>query len=216
MDFTRQEELFDPAQYGGIPITLIGAGSIGSFSGLFLAKVGFRDITVYDDDIVEEHNIPNQLYSPSSIGTLKVMALHDIILGLTGTSINSIAGKFTAQQLKGIVISAVDSMRARRNIFKKSMATSGILAFIDPRMGGWDYRVYTIRPGQEKAYSWYPDSETVREGCSGRSVIFTVACVASLVTTVTCSVAMKMHCPTEILGEAKTISLVTPETRGNL
>ena len=45
-----------------VPIIVVGAGAIGSFVTLALAKMGCGNITSYDMDTVEEHNLPNQFY----------------------------------------------------------------------------------------------------------------------------------------------------------
>ena len=57
------------------PITIVGVGSIGSYATLALAKLGFTNILVIDDGIVEEENISPQLYRLSDIGRPKVDAL---------------------------------------------------------------------------------------------------------------------------------------------
>ena len=59
LDISRHKELFNP-YYFNTPVTIIGAGATGSWLALMLAKLGIQDITVYDFDVVEEHNVPNQ------------------------------------------------------------------------------------------------------------------------------------------------------------
>ena len=57
----RQLEIAYPSQFKDRPITVIGAGGIGAATVVALAKTGFENITVYDFDTVEQHNLPNQL-----------------------------------------------------------------------------------------------------------------------------------------------------------
>lgn len=59
-------------------VEIIGAGGIGSPLAEVLATMGF-DLTVWDEDVVEAHNISNQNYTPSHIGMRKVVALLDVI-----------------------------------------------------------------------------------------------------------------------------------------
>ena len=74
MDFLRQSDIFDPGSFPW-PVTVIGAGGIGSAVLLGLAKLGVSDFTIFDDDDVEPHNLPNQLlYTEADIGSLKVDA----------------------------------------------------------------------------------------------------------------------------------------------
>ena len=78
MDFTRQNRILNPDEcYSNIHI--IGAGSTGSFIALNLAKMGMKNIIVYDFDKVEEPNIPNQFYRIKDVGKYKVTALKQII-----------------------------------------------------------------------------------------------------------------------------------------
>ena len=78
LNYSRQEELFDPVTQK-FKIIVLGAGSLGSFITLNLAKLGFNDISVYDYDYVEGANIPNQFFRMSDIGKPKVEALKEII-----------------------------------------------------------------------------------------------------------------------------------------
>lgn len=52
---------YDVEEVSGSLIALIGAGSVGSFAGLALAKMGFS-LYVVDFDHVEPHNLVNQFY----------------------------------------------------------------------------------------------------------------------------------------------------------
>ena len=63
--FQRQLDLANPAQLK-VPITILGAGAVGSFTTLTLAKLGCSSLTVYDPDTVEVHNLPNQYFSVPS------------------------------------------------------------------------------------------------------------------------------------------------------
>ena len=43
-------------------INIYGAGSIGSYTALTLAKLGFKNIAVFDNGFVDEENIAPQFY----------------------------------------------------------------------------------------------------------------------------------------------------------
>jgi molybdopterin/thiamine biosynthesis adenylyltransferase len=53
MDFWRQSDIISQERLNNHPFVLIGAGGIGSVAGLVLAKMGVKDLTVYDPDIIE-------------------------------------------------------------------------------------------------------------------------------------------------------------------
>ena len=77
MDYRKQINLID-AEEVNVPINVIGCGALGSWLVLFLLKMGFKNITVYDFDNIEEHNIPNQCFSENQIGMAKVDAMDSL------------------------------------------------------------------------------------------------------------------------------------------
>ncbi len=84
MNFHRQLDVLDVPRLARTPITVIGAGAVGSFTVLALAKCGAECITVYDDDTVESHNLPNQWYRLTDLGRPKVEALRELVREMTG------------------------------------------------------------------------------------------------------------------------------------
>jgi len=82
---TRGLNFFSPDRYNPTErhIEIVGAGGIGSPLAETLATMGF-DITIWDEDIVEAHNISNQNYYPDQIGERKVKALLNTLTRKTG------------------------------------------------------------------------------------------------------------------------------------
>ena len=70
-------------------ITILGVGSVGSYTALALAKLGFRNLTVVDNGFVDAENISPQYYSMNQIGMKKVDALRFNILRDTGINIRT-------------------------------------------------------------------------------------------------------------------------------
>src|SRR3990167_6840796 len=91
--FIRQLKLVNPQELE-FPITVIGAGGIGSWATLALAKMGCSNISVIDFDKVEIKNTPSQIYTMSQKGKNKVSALKETVKILTGVDIKPIVGKF--------------------------------------------------------------------------------------------------------------------------
>ena len=167
-------------------VTVIGAGAVGSFTGLTLAKMGVGKIIVYDDDTVTEHNLPNQLFRVGDIGQPKVRALADIVREFHGVAIDARNEKYATQALIGIVVVAVDSMDARLKIWDQVRYNSRIELFIDSRMGAEVGRVITIRPADPDdvtAYesTLYTSAEALQARCTERAVIYTVLGIASAI-----------------------------------
>ena len=176
LDYHRQLAVVTPKELN-IPITVIGAGGIGSPTVLMLAKMGCENITVWDDDIVASHNVPNQLYSPQDIGKPKVVALYDWIKFMTGVEIKIKNERYTGQPLSGIVISAVDKMAVRKTIWEACKYKVRVQLFIDPRMGLELCRVYTINPCTPSEIDFYEgtlynDEQSKSLPCTARAIIY--------------------------------------------
>jgi molybdopterin/thiamine biosynthesis adenylyltransferase len=188
---TRQADLI-PCEVLGEKITIIGAGAIGSWTALALAKMGFGDITVYDHDTIEMENMNSQFYPRRDVGRLKVDALADLVRDFTGTSIYNRAHKYTGHNFNerifpGIVISAVDSMEVRKLVWDNHKNKSpGTKAIIDPRMGAETALLYVMNPMDAKDQSsyeksLYSDASAVQERCTAKATIYTANMLSGLV-----------------------------------
>jgi molybdopterin/thiamine biosynthesis adenylyltransferase len=198
-----------------IPVTMIGCGGIGSFSALALAKMGCTHLTVYDDDRVEEHNIPNQLYRPCDIGQLKVICLAEIIKDFTGTAVDARPDRVQGQRLQGIVVSGVDSMEARRRIWDRSIRyKAGVTAYIDARMGAEVARIYTVHPADPDDIRFYErtlysDDDAMQVPCTAQAIIYNCFGIASLVAGQVKRVTIGEACPFEIIFDQRTLTFLT-------
>jgi len=79
LHFLRQQDVVNMQHLSQLPVTLIGAGSIGSTTALWLGKMGIQDIRIFDDDIVQEHNWSNQMFRETDIGKPKGEALYQVM-----------------------------------------------------------------------------------------------------------------------------------------
>jgi molybdopterin/thiamine biosynthesis adenylyltransferase len=214
MDLSRQSDLVETEALE-IPITMIGCGGIGSFSALALAKMGCTHLTVHDDDRVEEHNIPNQLYRLCDVGQLKVISLAEIIKDFTGTGVDARPERVQGQRLQGIVISGVDSMEARRRIWDRSIRyKAGVTAYIDARMGAEVARIYTVRPSDPDHVRFYErtlysDDEALQLPCTAQAIVYNGFGIASLVAAQVKRVAMGEVWKREIIFDQKTLTFLT-------
>lgn len=169
------------------PITVIGAGAIGSHTVKALAQMGFADITVYDDDVVATENLNAQGYPVSALGKPKVEALARIVSEYTETDIKAVNARYQGGIFPGVVVSAVDNMATRRIVWEahagKSMATRAI---VDPRMGAEMALLYTMRPMEptdQATYlkTLYSDAEALMEPCTAKATIYTALLLSGLV-----------------------------------
>lgn len=154
MNFKRQQGIFPPEIAAALPVTLIGVGGIGSATLIMLAKVGFTQIAIVDDDLVKEANVPHQLlWGPGDLGKLKVEVAAERVLELMGTLVRTYPCSFPSENLPplaGIVIAAVDSIEVRKQIWEKTQWNANISLYVDPRTGvgpnGQWLEVHSVRP----------------------------------------------------------------------
>lgn len=203
--YERQLGLIDMKKLSKAGVTIIGAGSVGSFTALTLAKMGVKKIDVYDEDGVEEHNIPNQFYALRDIGEFKIDALSNMIRLCSETIINPYCKYYTNQKLKETVIVTTDSMESRKIVWEQFKKQSQCLNFIEARMGAEEGRVYCISKINKckhkncdspfcatlsyvskediKFYesNWYPDSEVPPVKCTEKTIIYNVLYISSLI-----------------------------------
>ncbi len=179
---TRQLD-FIPMASLNAQINIVGAGAIGSWVALSLAKMGFIDITVWDDDEVSIENMNCQFYPMTMIGRPKVEALASMVELFTGTKIET-KRRYDGQPLHGIVVSALVNMATRRLIFDKRVANTTWI--VDPRMSLEAASIFNCdlrNPSMVEMYSktFYSDSDAVQERCTAKSTIYTANLIAGLV-----------------------------------
>lgn len=179
---TRQLD-FIPMSSLNQQINIIGAGAIGSWVTLSLAKMGFVDITVWDFDEVSIENMNCQFYPMNMIGRPKVDALADMVSLFTGVNIQK-RGRYNGEPLHGIVVSALDNMKTRRQIFDSRVANTTWI--IDPRMSLEAASIFNCNCRDSNiiamySQTFYSDSEAVQERCTAKSTIYTANLIAGLV-----------------------------------
>lgn len=183
---TRQADLI-PSERLGVPITIIGAGAVGSWTALALVKMGFENLTVFDHDTIEIENMNSQFYPMSAIGKHKAESLAKLVKDFTNVDIKWHNGKYVSGIRQGIVISAVDSMAVRKAVWENHKDTAIYTqAIIDPRMGAESALLYVMNPMSEadqESYekSLYSDESAVQEKCTAKATIYTANMLAGLV-----------------------------------
>jgi len=177
--FRNQSGIIAPDRLGRIEFTVVGAGAIGSFLTLGLAKMGATKIKVFDGDTIEEHNIATQFYPENAVGIRKVTALRDMVAAFSGVELEIVERNWTPKdKLSGFVISCVDSMAVRKSLYGSARKAKAY--FVDGRMGAEVLRTYSIdttKAPERKLYenTLYSDEQAVQERCvTQRSIIFTV------------------------------------------
>lgn len=195
----RQADII-PRENQNIGITIIGAGAIGSHVALALVKSGFENVKVYDFDKVSIENMSCQGYRMGDIGNPKVNALREIVEMYTGVEIDIVNEKWSATPTENkIVISAVDSMEVRKDIFEGIIKTCFNTSFlIDPRMGAEVAALYCMNPHTESehyARTLYSDADAVQERCTAKATNYTANMLSGLLVKAVKNIANKERYP---------------------
>lgn len=154
-------------------VVVVGAGGIGSWVTMCLARIGCK-VILYDADLFEVHNMGGQLVQTTQIGNNKAVSVKDTCIALVGASANivTVAEMYTKDSpTSPIMIAAVDNMKTRRLIFDKwsnMYPDSAEALLIDGRLLAEDYQVYGVMKDRTKAYeeTLFSDNEVPTENCS--------------------------------------------------
>ena len=209
--FHRQLDLLD-LKLSSTPITIIGAGATGSFTALTLAKMGFTELTVFDFDTVEEHNLPNQFYRTCDIGKPKVLALQEIIRDFEGIEIKARNEKYRGQRISGVVICCVDSMDIRLLIWNFVKMNTDVKLYIDSRMGTEVMQMFSVNPNDlaqcnDYEQTLFPSSEALPVRCTAKTIMYTVLSIASFLASQVKKFVMKEPISLQVVFDLKTVTL---------
>jgi hypothetical protein len=215
VEYWRQLDIVKPEEFPHV--TVVGVGGIGSFTVLALAKMGVQHMTVYDPDTVENHNVPNQLYRISDIGALKARAISQVCEQFTGyfpACFNVKIARDSAPSLSSIVVSGVDSMAARKEIWELVKYQVSVPLYVEARMGAEVMRIHSVHPCDPDEVKWYEttlydDAQALQEPCTARAIIYTGFAIAAFIAS-----QVKKHVKgeplmKEIIFDMKTLTLLT-------
>lgn len=149
----QQHELFTAAH--AMPVTVIGAGSVGSQVACMLAKIGVTDLSVWDADDVESHNIPMSAYRLKDLGVRKTFALAEIVREQSGVAITEIREMYAGQPLRGAVVSCVDTMEARQLIWNTAKGDPLVDILVDTRTAAEYVSVFAVNPSDPDDIAYY-------------------------------------------------------------
>lgn len=182
LNFAQQDDVFDPAS--AQPVTVIGAGSVGSQLVAMLAKIGCAEIAVWDGDDVESHNIPMSAYRLADLGKPKVAALQALVEEQSGVRITAVPKMYEGESLTGTVVACVDSMEARMLLWDRIRDNPNVDVFVDTRIAEEFVAVYAVAPCDRDSCErygklLYPSSEAVRPTCGRHGIVYVTSVAAS-------------------------------------
>jgi molybdopterin/thiamine biosynthesis adenylyltransferase len=220
MNFTRQFDIISPEMLDRYSVTLIGAGGIGAAAGLALAKLGVQFMEIYDFDEVDDVNIPTQLHRVSDIGMNKGEALAKLMKEFSDEIRGTVYRRvFKDDTFVGnpMVVSAVDSIAARKGIWEAVYASVGAEWYIDARMGAETFQMYTVHLEEEETVEPYHlmlrnlhDDDVPDAPCTARATIYTAFIAAGHIAHQVKRIAMQQLVPSVLIHDISSMQLLTP------
>jgi len=197
--YWRQLDILNPEKLNEFSFVIVGAGATGSWTALALAKLGAKHVTVWDHDVINEHNAPVQVYSTRETGKRKIEALVDWVGRLTNTGVFGVAQRLDKHATpvfdkNTVLVTCVDNMEARKYCWELAKACPDIRLVIDPRLAREVLRLYAVNPQdpQHQAFyeeNCYSDAEADGESipCTAQAIIYTATFTASFVASIVSS-----------------------------
>ena len=142
MNLAKSYEFFNPNQFNDV-IHIIGCGSVGSTVAELLARFGLTNIYLYDFDVVEEHNLVNQMFTTKDLYKLKTQQTFEHMKEINpDIEVKLFDEGWNGQRLSGYIFLCVDNIDLRRKIVNENKFNDTIKAVFDFRTGLTDAQHY--------------------------------------------------------------------------
>lgn len=189
IDDTRHRAVFDAARFNPTPIHVIGCGGPGSHIAMRAVRYGIHNVHVYDPDVIEPHNLANQVYTRACINKTKVYGLSvearrvTPVAAIVPERVHMTAAR--TADLAGVVFIAPDTMAARKDLVDGLRGSVLVPCCIDVRMDAFYVRLTAFDPSDERDlelwdHGWYPDDQADNEtdGCGAPITLGHTAAIA--------------------------------------
>lgn len=170
--FVRFSDIIPGERMAELRVALVGAGGIGAPCALALAKMGVKHLEIWDPDVVGQENIGPQMYSQKHIGQFKVNTLKNFLRNQADwcrVTAHAELYRSNTEHDCHVVIPAVDSLRARKEIWA-SINRDMCQLVVDSRMGAEVLNMFSVVPNEDGA--WYEttlEGEPVEAKCTAKS-----------------------------------------------
>ena len=135
MNLAKSSEFFNPSECKE-KLNIIGCGSVGSTICELLARFGLTNANLYDFDVVEEHNLANQMFTTKNLYKPKVEGVYDRWVDINPEAAKTLklyGEGWKGEKLSGYVFLAVDNIDLRRKIVEENRYNLNIKAMFDFR-----------------------------------------------------------------------------------
>jgi molybdopterin/thiamine biosynthesis adenylyltransferase len=231
--YLRQMDFANPDKFR-YTVTIIGAGAVGSPTVIALAKMGVKRIKLLDFDVIEEHNVANQMcLEKQHLGKTKATAIAQLAMDMSaGSVVEPYVGKLEGELVnlrdseepvlakdfvEGIVILAPDDMVARADTWKACKFNPKVCMVIDCRMAAEYMEIYTANPLQAKECIAYEktlisNEDATPDPCGARGIIYTSLIAGGKIAHLVKKIQLGEEIPAEITEDISN-GFVTLKTR---
>jgi len=187
--FLRQLGLVNQKALNKLGVTVVGCGSIGSFTAITLSKLGVGELALFDNHNVKLHNVSNQFFGLNYLGCNKAEVTKELccLYGANNERILVYPFKFKDHQIKTeVVLASVDNIESRERIFEQAVKSDKCKLYIDVRMLADNLKVFTVNLTENKHIEQFKedfltDIKNQQARCTERTVIYNVLMCASLI-----------------------------------
>lgn len=197
----RFQELFGVEEMRVLgTVVVVGAGAVGRPLGMMLATMGCPRVVVWDGDEVSEENVGVQGYYPDEVGWNKSLVLVEAMRRMNpegeyvsmGSMWSTMGGAFMETDGIGVVISCVDKMDVRLELWKECCrvmederkGNRRMVGFVDCRMAVESCTVVcSHRDAGMREYKkrwWFPQEEGEMVRCTSKSTVYAAEVTAGL------------------------------------
>lgn len=196
INFLRHNSFFSPEDVQNTTLNIIGVGATGSWVGFLAAKMGWHNFRIWDPDIVESHNCPNQAYDISFLNRKKVDAFEETLKRFNPQiQVEKYDCYFESTKhmhlLDDAVFVAVDSLNARKDIFSAFSENDDLDIIFETSMGFTHAHLNVFDPWNYDSIDDYInnlklDSEVQEAACNERIITTLTNIVASNLVHILC------------------------------
>ena len=177
--FLRNKDLIPQSKLNHLG--LVGLGGIGSQLVPLLSIMGWKKITGWDHDILEEHNLSTTMYPQRALGKSKAEVAENISnLYSVKPGNNKFFQEYYDEASPTLpkMITCLDNMEGRLVAYNKWLEQSDRQFFIDLRMGAMAMEIITATKENDNYLdTWLPSHKISEEPCTMKHTIFTASIV---------------------------------------
>lgn len=192
MNLTKSSEFFNPADCED-RIHIIGCGSVGSTVAELLARFGLTNVSLYDFDVVEEHNLANQMFTTENLYKPKIEGVYDRWVQINPEASKTIklyGDGWDSNKLSGYVFLCVDNIELRKRIVEENKYNLNIKAMFDFRTALVSAQHYAADWSKEEDINFLLDQMDFTHAEAEKNVPVSACKVALCVMPTVWSVAM--------------------------